>query len=75
MTSRGLQASYSIIEDKGHAEENVRFRKEDERLLRQLLQKVKAQADNVDVHEAESSKNMELASLKARSRRPPGNAW
>ncbi len=39
-------------------------RKEDERLLRQLLSKVKASADAVDVHEAESSRNVELGALK-----------
>jgi len=33
-------------------------------LLRQLLNKVKASADAVDVHEAESSKSVEIASLK-----------
>jgi len=56
--------SYSTIEEKGRGEEAVRFRKEDERLLRQLLNKVKASADAVDVHEAESSKSVEIASLK-----------
>jgi hypothetical protein len=39
-------------------------RKEDERLLRQLLNKVKASADAVDVHEAESSKSVDIAALK-----------
>jgi hypothetical protein len=38
-------------------------RKEDERLLRQLLNKVKASADAVDVHEAESSKSVDIAAL------------
>lgn len=52
------------FEDKGRGEENIRFRKEDERLLRQLLNKVKKQADSVDVHEAESTKSNELVSLK-----------
>ena len=47
-------------------QESAVYRKEDERLLRQLLNKVKASADAVDVHEAESSKSVELAALKVR---------
>lgn len=60
----GAAYSSNIFEEKGRGEENVRFRKEDERLLRQLLNKVKAHADTVDVHEAENTKSLELAALK-----------
>ncbi|KAK9918185.1 hypothetical protein WJX75_002078 [Coccomyxa subellipsoidea] len=50
--------------DREKGEELVHFRKEDERLLRKLLEKVKAQADKVDTKEAEDHAESELAKLK-----------
>ncbi|KAK9828605.1 hypothetical protein WJX72_001004 [[Myrmecia] bisecta] len=54
-----------IWSDKERGEEAIAFRKEDERLLRALLAKVKKAADSTDVHEAEGSRAAELSSLKA----------
>ncbi|CAL8471384.1 g10926 [Coccomyxa elongata] len=45
-------------------EELVHFRKEDEKLLRKLLEKVRAQADKVDTKEAEDHAQKELSELK-----------
>lgn len=50
-------------DDKEAAEERLFFKKEDEKLLRKLLNKVKAQADATDVHEAKGDKEAELSAL------------
>lgn len=52
------------FQEKERAEETIHFRKEDEKLLRKLLQKVKTQADQVDKHEADSHEQAERSSLK-----------
>lgn len=52
-------------DDKEAAEERLFFKKEDEKLLRKLLGKVKAQADQADVHAAVGDKAAELSSLQA----------
>jgi hypothetical protein len=41
------QRGMGTFEDKERGEEQIHFRKEDEKLLRKLLEKVKAQADKV----------------------------
>ncbi|EIE19530.1 NaCl-inducible protein [Coccomyxa subellipsoidea C-169] len=51
--------------DREKGEELVHFRKEDEKLLRKLLEKVKAQADKVDTKEAEDHAQSELSKLKS----------
>jgi len=52
------------FKDKETAEEAVFFSKQDERLLRSLLKKVKQQADVKDKHEAVGESASELSSLK-----------
>jgi len=50
-------------DDKEGAEEAVFFRKEDEKLLRHLLDKVRAQAEKQDVHSASGVRTAELSAL------------
>ncbi|BDA46765.1 hypothetical protein COCOBI_09-2180 [Coccomyxa sp. Obi] len=52
------------FKDREKGEELVHFRKEDEKLLRKLLEKVRAQADKVDTKEAEDHAQKELSDLK-----------
>eukprot|EP00884_Botryococcus_braunii_P020844 jgi/Botrbrau1/7443/Bobra.0083s0016.1 len=67
--SRQVFGSFRLMssgpfQEKERAEETIHFRKEDEKLLRKLLQKVKTQADQADKHEAESHEQEERSFLK-----------
>ncbi|KAK9826433.1 hypothetical protein WJX81_005207 [Elliptochloris bilobata] len=53
-----------LYDDKERGDERVHFAREDEKLLRKLLSKVKAQADQVDKQGADGHKDAEAAKLK-----------
>lgn len=50
-------------DDKEGAEEAVFFRKEDEKILKRLLDKVRAHAEQDDVHNAAGTRTAELSAL------------
>ncbi|GMH40919.1 hypothetical protein BSKO_08823 [Bryopsis sp. KO-2023] len=52
------------LPEKERGEERLYFNKEDEKLLKKLLSKVKGQADKNDKHGAEGTKAAELSALK-----------
>jgi hypothetical protein len=52
-------------DDKEAAEEMMYFKKEDEKILRKLLQKVRASAEQHDVHAAAGAVEAEKSALKA----------
>ena len=52
-------------DDREGAQEAVFFRKEDEKLLKSLLAKVRAQAEANDVHGAAGARSAELSALNA----------
>lgn len=58
----GFAAGY---DERESAQEATFFHKEDEKLLRKLLQKVRAQANETDVHAAKGAEAKELSELEA----------
>jgi hypothetical protein len=54
---------YAGYDDKENAEEAIFFKKEDEKLLRELLSKVRAQAEKHDVHSAKGTLVAEKSAL------------
>lgn len=54
---------YTGYDDKENAEEAIFFKKEDEKLLRELLSKVRAQAEKHDVHSAKGALVAEKSAL------------
>lgn len=60
-----LQArQYGSFEDREKGEERVYFRREEERMLRNLLNKVKKSADTEDKHAAQQAQQDEFNKLK-----------
>lgn len=59
-TLQGLKG----YDEKENAEEAIFFKKEDEKLLRSLLSKVRAQAEQHDVHSAKGALAAEKSSLE-----------
>ncbi|KAI8104416.1 hypothetical protein M9434_002973 [Picochlorum sp. BPE23] len=59
----GSLAGLKGYDDKENAEEAIFFRKEDEKLLKELLTKVRAQAEKHDVHSAKGVLAAEKSAL------------
>lgn len=61
VTARG----FAGFEERERGEERVHFRREEEKLLRNLLAKVKKQTDATDKEGADKTKSEDLSKLKA----------